>query len=418
MPNVADPTVPKIVVFTARLIVAGRDEGVMLFLTRLRTLEGFADGIEVGELPGKLGAAMDHGWILGRDAFLPRDALLAGDWATITNDGEFVCEIPVRQRFHHAITPLVAGRLDLATGTIATARAAVAGLVNYAAQRPHGDSDALQRDLITAAAHTYVGSVLGRMVRDMSTDLDRQQRLPLWLTVVKPLITTIAQDTLRTCRDRAGAQGHLRCNYLPDWNANIAGAKTAEGETQVLEKTAGRTHHALGALILPGTSDTSPWWLDMIIAREDILADDLYTVTGIDEYEPEGTALGIDSTRVDLARTAGIRLAVTAALITAAATADPKAATVATVAAAVVALTYLDRHGTWYTAHGLQSPEQARTVHTELRRHRLVLAENLPTLAAAFDIPELPGAPIFAPDHLKAWSHRAGWNANNSFPQR
>ncbi|WP_040840300.1 acyl-CoA dehydrogenase family protein [Nocardia brevicatena] len=422
MPNTADPTVPKIVVFTARLVVAGRDEGVMLFLMRLRTAEGLAAGIAVGEVSGKLGAAMDHGWILGHKAFIPRHGLLAGDWATITDDGEFVCEVPVRQRFHRSITPLIGGRLDLATGTVAGARAGVAGLVNYASQRPHGDGDALRRDLVTAAAHTYACSVLGRMVRDLSTEPDHRQRLPLWLMVVKPLLTTLAQDALRTCRDRAGAQGHLRCNYYPDWNANTTGAKTAEGETQVLEKAAGRAHKALATLILPGTPDTRPWWLNMITTREDTLAIDLDTATGIEasdqEYEPEGTALGIDSTRVDLARTAGVRLAVTAALIAAEATSDPDAATVAAAAAAVVALTYLDRHGTWYTAHGAHSAGRAREIHTELRRHRGILAENLTTLAAAFDIPQLPGAPMFTPDYLKAWSHRAGWDAHSFLPQR
>ncbi|WP_227999091.1 hypothetical protein [Nocardia australiensis] len=422
-PNIADSTVPKIVVFSARLIFEGRDQGVFLFLTRLRTTEGLADGVAVGKVSSKLGAAMDHGWAVTDPLFVPRDGLLAGEWATVTDDGEFVCEVlPQRQRFHRSITPLNGGRLDLATANIAAARGGAAGLENYCRQRPHGDSDALQRDLVTAAAHIYAGSVLGRMVRELSTDPEQQSRLPLWLMVVKPLLTTIAEDALRTCSARTGAQGHLRCNYYPDWIANAANSKTAEGDTQVLEKAAGRTHKALATLILPGTPDTLPWWLDMIITRCDTLATDLYPATGIEpsdaEYEPEGTALGIDSTRVDLARATGARLTATAALIAAESCTDPDAAILARAAAAVVALTYLDTHGNWYTAHNLQSARRAGEIHTELRCHRLILAENLTTFTAAFDIPQLPGAPIFAPDYLQAWSERSGWDADRFAGQR
>src|SRR5690606_20275154 len=171
-PNIADNTVPKSVVFSARLFFNGRDEGVFLFLTRLRTLDdGLADGVEVGEMSSKLGAAMDHGWARADRLFVPRDGFLGGQWATITDNGEFHCDEPdVRRRFHRSISPLIGGRLDLATANIAAARAGVAGLINYSKQRPHGHSDVLQRDLVTSAAHVYAGSVLGRMVRELSTD--------------------------------------------------------------------------------------------------------------------------------------------------------------------------------------------------------------------------------------------------------
>lgn len=414
-PNIADNTVPKIVVFSARLIFGGRDEGVFLFLSRLRTLErGLADGVEVGEISSKLGAAMDHGWALADRLFVPREGFLGGRWATITADGEFRCdETDVRRRCHRSISPLAGGRLDLATANIAAARAGVAGLINYSRQRPHGHSDVLQRDLVTSAAHVYAASALGRMVRDLSAGPDHGW-FPLWMTVVKPALTTIAEKALRVCGARAGAQGQLRCNYYPDWTANAIGSKTAEGDTQVLEKAAGRTHHALSTLKLPGTPSSVPWWLDMVSTRENTLALDLYTATGLEqggaEYEPEGTTLGIDSTRVDLARTTGIRLVVTAALIAADQTTDSTAATVARACAAVVALTYLARNSDWYNAHQLQPPERAQAVHTELHRNRVIVAANQVGLAASFDVPELPGAPVFAPDYLQAWSHRAGWH--------
>lgn len=415
-PNFAHPTDPKIVIFCAQLMVKGRGEGIFLFASRLREAGGkLADGVTVGGMSSKHGAAMDHGWAQAHRLFVPRGGFLGGNWAGFTDDGEFWCEEKdVRQRCHRSLSPLIGGRQDLATANIASALAGVAGLVNYSRQRPHGHSDMLQRGLVTAAAHAYAGAVLGRMVRDLSTDPDQQKRLPLWMTVVKPTLTTIAEKALRKSSFLLGAQGLLRCNYYPDWHANAVASTIAEGINDVLEKSAGRGHHALSTLTLPGTPDTRPRWLEMIIAREQTLASDLYTATGIEqggeEYEPEGMALGIDSTRADLARTAGIRLVVTAALIAAEQSTDPRAVTVTEACAAVVALTFLARNSDWYNAHRMQTPEQADAVHAELRRYRVIVAANQVVLAAAFDVPELPGAPVFAPDFLQAWSERAGWD--------
>ncbi|MGW5383939.1 hypothetical protein [Nocardia sp. NPDC003963] len=415
-PNFAHLKDPKIVVFSARLMVEGRDEGIFLFASRLRATGGkLADGVTIGTMSSKLGAAMDHGWAQAHRLFIPRDGFLGGAWAWFDGEGAFWCEeADVRQRCHLSLSPLIGGRQDLATANIASALAGVAGLVNYSRQRPHGHSDMLQRGLVTSAAHAYAGAVLGRMVRDLSTDPAQQQRLPLWMMVVKPTLTTIAEKALRKSAALLGAQGLLRCNYYPDWHANAVASKIAEGINDVLEKSAGRGHHALSTLRLPGTPDTRPWWLEMIIAREQTLSSDLYTATGIEQggedYEPEGMALGIDSTRADLAHTAGTRLVVTAALIAAEQSTDPLAATVTEACAAVVALTFLARNSDWYNAHRMQTPEQADAVHAELRRHRVIVSANQVSLAASFDTPELPGAPVFAPDFLQAWSDRAGWD--------
>ena len=100
----------------------------------------------------------------------------------------------------------------------------------------------------------------------------------------------------------------------------------------------------------------------------------------------------------------------TAALIVAEEATDPTAATVARACAAVVALTYLDRHSGWYNAHRQQAPDLAEEIHDELRHNRVIVTANQILLAAAFDIPELPDAPMFAPDYLQAWSDRAGWD--------
>lgn len=424
MPNVADPTIAKTAVVTARLIVGGRDEGVLPFLLRLRTDDGLADGVEVVALPGKLGAAMDHAMIRFTDVWLPADALLGGDWATIDADGRFDCALPVRRRFHAAIDMLGNGRLDLATAAAASARAALAGVVHYSRRRRPGgrgirmaDRDAVRQDLTTATAAVYVTSVFGRALRDRAAS---PEGLPaVWSMLAKPLLTATAQQVLLTCRERAAAQGILRCNFLPDWLGNVAGMITAEGENQILHIAAGKTGSPSAALQFDGTPAHLPWWARMIADREQTLAHDLYIGTDLDadRYDPESPALGRDCTAIDLANTTAVRLAVTAVLIAAEATGDPAAAALATSAAAVHALNYIRSHGTWYAAHKQMPPHRASLIHTELRHHCRVLATDLATLVAAFDIPHLPDAPLFAPDHLRAWRSFTGWRAT-TFPRR
>ncbi|WP_249643751.1 hypothetical protein [Nocardia sputi] len=417
MANLADLDVPAIAVFTARLEEDGEDKGVLAFAARLRNVDGvLAEGVEIHTLSPKLGSAMPHALIKLNGLLVPEDGVLCGDWGGFDDNGDFVSDVPVRQRFHRTIGSLIHGRLDLGIAMNRSAGAGAAAVVGFTAQRPHGDSDALQRDIVTAVADTYACGVLGRMVRDMAAGPGTQPPLSLWVMVLKPLLTTLAQDALIVCRERLAAHGILRCNYLPDAIANAFGGKTAEGDTLALRVPAGRYAKTLCLLTLPGTRAEKPWWLEMITAREDHLATDLYRATGIDrdEYEPDGDAMGLDSARADLAHTTGIRLAVTAALIAAEEATDPTAATVAYSVAAVVALGFLAPLGTWAQRRGLQSDQRAEKIETGLLHHRRILLENLTVLAAAFDVPQLPGAPVFATNYQQSWQELTGWD-NDSF---
>ncbi|WP_067564777.1 acyl-CoA dehydrogenase family protein [Nocardia acidivorans] len=234
MPDVADPTVPKTVVVTARLLGDGRDEGVLPFLLRLRTADGLAEGVDVVRLPDKDSAPMDHAMVRFHRVRLPVDALLGGDWARIEADGHFECALPPRRRFHAAISVLGNGRLDLANAAIASARAGLAGLVNYSRQRRPGagmrmaDRDAVQQDLVGALVAVYAASVLGRQIRDMRADQSNSDAGDaLWSMLAKPLLSNTAHRVLMTCRQRAAAQGALRVNRLTDWIGNLEAIITA-----------------------------------------------------------------------------------------------------------------------------------------------------------------------------------------------
>ncbi|WP_306362223.1 acyl-CoA dehydrogenase family protein [Nocardia sp. CC227C] len=418
MPNVADPAVPKTVVITARLVVDGRDQGVLPFLLELRTSEGLAEGVHVVRLPDKDSAPMDHALIRFDRVWLPREALLGGDWAHIDADGNFTCDLPPRSRFHRAISVLGNGRLDLANAAIASARAGLAGLVNYSRQRRPGsgtlmaDRDAVQRDLATGLAAVYATSVLGRRLRDLRADANvTAKEHALWSMLAKPLLSDTANDVLMMCRDRAAAQGALRINHLVDWIGNLAAIRTAEGENQIMQITAGRQGHTLTALQLPGTPTQMPWYIAMLADRERTIADAL----SVGSHETAGDILGPDAAAIELATATAERLAATALATAAFTTADPTARKLAVAAAAAYALGRIHAHGIWYTANHRLTPQRAAAITTELTRNLRVIADHLPMLVAAFALPALPG-PLFTSDYIETWMGHVGWDSA-SFPE-
>ncbi|MFI6218554.1 acyl-CoA dehydrogenase family protein [Nocardia brasiliensis] len=410
MPNVADATEPKTAIVTARLLIDGQDEGVLPFLLRLRTRDGLADGIEVVRLPDKVSAPMDHAMVRFNDVRLPREALLGGDWARLSPDGRFACVLPPRKRFHRAINVLGNGRLDLANAAVASARAALAGLVNYTRQRRPGsgvlmaDRDAVQRDLATALAAVYATSSLGLCLRELrATGTDRDHAV--WSMLAKPLLSNTAHQVLMMCRQRAAAQGALRINHIVDWIGNIEAIITAEGENQIMQVTAGKQGERLTALKLPHTRET-PWYIETLTEREHTIAADVHN----GDYRSAGSVLGPDSAAIELATATAERLAATALSTAALNTDDPTAKKLTTAAAAAYALERIHARGTWYVAHSRMSPEQAASLTNELNRHHAVLTAHLPTMVAAFDIPRLSG-PLFANDYIQAWQEYAGWRA-------
>ncbi|WP_280446851.1 acyl-CoA dehydrogenase family protein [Nocardia brasiliensis] len=416
MPNVADRTEPKTVVITARLLIDGHDEGVLPFLLRMRTKYGLADGIDVARLPDKASAPMDHAMIRLDSVWLPRDALLGGDWAEISADGRFDCSMPQRSRFHRAIGVLGNGRLDLANAAVASARAALTGLVNYAHQRRPGsgtlmaDRDAVQRDLVTGLAAVYATSSLGLRLRDLhATSGGSSKDNSLLSMLAKPLLSGTAHQVLTMCRQRAAAQGALRINHLADWIGNVEAIVTAEGENQILQATAGKQHESLTTLRLPDTP-RMPWYVDLLAEREHTIAAGLHDGA----YDVAGNALGPDSAAIELATATAERLAATALTAAALDTSEPIARKLASTAAAAYALERIHARGTWYTAHRQMSPDRAAAITAELNRRHAILSGHLTTLVAAFDTPDLPG-PIFAPDYVRAWQDYAGWS-DSMFP--
>lgn len=412
MPNIADPAVPKTVLVTARLLVDGRDEGVLPFLVRLRTAAGLIDGVDVETLPDKDSAPMDHAVFRFRRVWLPADALLSGDWGRMTEAG-FECDLPVHKRFHAAVSALGNGRLDLANASIASARAALTGLVNYAQQRrpahstPMADRHPVRSELISHLAAVYATSVLGRRLRDLrATTAADENDQRLWSMLAKPLLSFTAQQALTMVRQRMAAQGALRVNHVADWIGNTQAIYTAEGENQIMLVTAGKAGKALTALRLPEVPAELPWYHALLGTRQRLTAERVELLRG----GGAGAAAGsLDSVAIELAQVTGAVHATTALLAVAERTADPVARELLESAAAIYALETVKADAFWYTANDQLPPELAVRIDAELASHHAVLAEHLDTLVGAFLIVGLDG-PVFAPDYRRAWQERIGWS--------
>ncbi|MEU6562601.1 acyl-CoA dehydrogenase family protein [Nocardia nova] len=401
MPNVAGPA-PKIAVVTARLEIDGRDEGVLPFLLRVRDADGnTAPGVQITALAEKLGSAMDHAAIVfdPAECVIPRKALLGGGWACVTDDGEFVCTVPLGERFARTSEPLGGGRMDLPVGALASAGRALAGLVGYAAQRRPGrtvmiDRGPVQRDIVTALAAVWATSILGRQIRELRTDTASPWSA-LGPMIAKPLLSGTASDVLVMCRRRAGAQGILRSNHIPDWIANADGISTAEGDDQIMQVAAGHHHKDLPGLQLPGTLESLPSHIDLLIEREHIIAGAIHR----GNYGAAGPIWGADTAAAELTAATGERLAATALHNAATTAAHPAARQLLHSAAAAYALGRVHDRCGWFAVHGLIDGGKAGRIHTDLREHRWTLAEHMAELVTPFDTPALTG-PLFAEDYL------------------
>ncbi|MFE3360615.1 acyl-CoA dehydrogenase family protein, partial [Streptomyces californicus] len=382
-------------------------------LMRFRTEQGLVSGLRVRALPDKGWAPMDHALVQFNGVFVPADGLLGGMWAAIGEHG-LESAVPVRARFHRAIATLGRGRLDLAGAAAAGARAGLAVTVNYARQRRPGgrtlmaDRGTVRRDLVSALAATYATSVLGRCVQDMAVAAPAGDPiLGVWSMLVKPLLAYTAHEVLMSCRQRSGAQGSLRTNWIQGWIGNTEGIITAEGESQLLWKQAGQLSTCdITTLALPDTPRNLPWYVRMLAERESGIAAGLSR----GDITAAGTAIDRDTAAIELAAATSERLAATA-LWQASTTADDYAArSLLESATAVYALERIQCRGTWFAAHQQMTPQRAQRLYHELHRHREHLGAHLSELVDGFDIAlEVFDAPMAAPDYLQWWQRWAGW---------
>ncbi|MEV5835561.1 hypothetical protein [Nocardia sp. NPDC052112] len=414
LPNVALAHVPNVVVVIARLYVNGSDEGCFAFLVRLRTTDGLAEGVDVVAEEDKDFAPMPHATVRFRDLWVPKDALLGGDWARITDDGEFECDIPdLRARFHRTITALGDGRLDLSTACIASARAALHGLHNFSRQRRSGagtemiDRDAVQADLVTALVSVYCASILGRILRDMrACTTNADPTMGLMSMLAKASLPVIAERVLLMCRLNTASHGATVLSRLGTWHGNILGSLIAEGVTQAVQVKAGKALLGRPSMLhLPGTPEL-PWAVELLAERERVITEGLRR----GDIGSAGPVLGPDSAAISLTWAVADRMLATAAVIAASTTTEPQAKDLLTTVGETYALSRIHRESGWYSDHPITGwLEHRESIVSDLVAGQRTLLAHLPEMVAAFDIPDFPGSPLSGSDYTAPYKQLTGW---------
>ncbi|NKY87526.1 acyl-CoA dehydrogenase [Nocardia veterana] len=415
---------PTVMVVTARLIVDGRDEGVLPILLRLHDGTDFASGVDAVLLPEGI-STLPHYAFRFRDCWVPKHAVLGGDWARFTDDGRFESDVPVPQRFHRASIPLGAGRLDLARAKLAAARAAVSGLHNFATQRgghqfdpPQPgrrmiDRDPVRADLVTAVTALYPATILARQLAGMRSAVGAAAtETMVWAMIAKASCTVTAYEQLLMCRLNTAAHGATINSRLGEWHANTLGAMIAEGVIQAMQVKAGHQLTKTRPLHLPGTPEQLPILTQALTERERVIA----AAIRDGDLTVAGPVLGPDSAAIALTSAAAERALAIAPLIAAAETSDPDARHLLTTIAAAYAADRVYTHHAWFSTHQhrLHTPvPDADALATEVVERRRTLARRLADLVDAFDVPDLPGSPLSGPDYTAPWRDLSGWTEDS-----
>ncbi|MGW0996895.1 acyl-CoA dehydrogenase family protein [Streptomyces sp. NPDC002523] len=252
MPNTSMTGGPKSAVVAARLLVAGRDEGVFLFLTPLSDENGPLPGVGVRRLPMRTGAPVDHCLTSFNHVLLPRDALLESEHGRLDAEGRLHSTLGNRRkRFLQSIARVTMGKLCMSGAAVGATRAALAIAVRYgdhrhvsgprAGQRiPVNAHRSHHRPLLQGLATAYAMTFLHRSAladwaaHGSGGDTERRAEAERLVAVAKSWITWQARDITIECRERCGAQGLFAVNGLSEFPHYIEGTVTAEGDNTVI----------------------------------------------------------------------------------------------------------------------------------------------------------------------------------------
>ncbi|GGS24527.1 hypothetical protein GCM10010252_74670 [Streptomyces aureoverticillatus] len=248
MPNTSTTGGPKTGVVAARLIAAGQDHGVFLFLTPLSDENGLLPGITVTPLPASNGPAIDHCLTTFTHVPLPREALLEADHGRLNPNGTLTTHLGNRRkRFLASIHRVTTGKLCMSAGCLGMARAALAIAVQYAHTR-HTSGPRPGQRIPLAHHHTHHARLLDKIATAYALTFLHRTTLTQWLhhtphnqteterqiAITKSFITWQARDITTECRERCGAQGLFPHNGIADLTHNIEGGITAEGDNLVI----------------------------------------------------------------------------------------------------------------------------------------------------------------------------------------
>ncbi|KAG7384306.1 hypothetical protein PHYBOEH_009570 [Phytophthora boehmeriae] len=274
----------------ARLILDERDVGVQSFLVQVRSLEDHLPlpGIEIGDIGPKVGFnAIDNANCAFHKVRIPRENMMMR-YAKVLSDGTFVR--PKSDKLVYLTMVYVRATLikalgeRLAMGTTITARFSAARIQG---RKPDmkGEFQVLdyqnqQHALFPLIAIAYASQFAGSMVIDMhdsavesikngsSSFGAKLAELHAVSSGLKAWLSDRAGDGVETCRRLCGGHGFSQSSNLAHLFAEIAGANTFEGTSDVLVQQHAR--YLLKTLALLPSSETSTTFLNKAKAFSDI----------------------------------------------------------------------------------------------------------------------------------------------------
>ena len=243
----------------AQLVTKGETQGVHALLVPIRDESGQpCHGVTIEDCGWKAGLnGVDNGRLSFDQVRVPRDALL-DRYASVAADGTYSSPIDnANRRFFTMLGTLIRGRISIAAGAGAAARAALTIAIRYGERRrqfkaPDGSEVVLldyrvhQRRLLPKLARAYAlafaqNELVARM-HDVQTpiqtggraDEHAQRELEARAAGIKALATWHATRTIQECREACGGAGYLSENRLPELKADTDVFTTFEGDNTVL----------------------------------------------------------------------------------------------------------------------------------------------------------------------------------------
>ncbi|WP_240103306.1 acyl-CoA dehydrogenase [Streptomyces sp. MUM 16J] len=432
MPNTSLTGGPKTAVVAARLIIAGRDEGVFLFLVPLSDEHGFREGVRARRLPEKTGSPVDHCLTSFDRVRLPSNALLGGAHGRVSEDGVFSSEVGSRRlRFLTGISRVTAGKLCMSAAGVGASRLALALATRYAhtrhtagltpgrkvplfAYRGH-HARLLEATATLYAATLWHREVVERWARHDENDREECERL---VAVAKGWITWQARDVMTECRERCGAQGLFLLNGIAGMPAANEGTITAEGDNLVVwtkaagEMIIGHTPPEASDIAPAGQSPGDSAFLQELLGDVERiwLSQARAQLRGGPPRDPMGRWNGATGAALEAVGAFARRQAGQALYTAAVQAEDAEAGRLLGLLHRLFALRHVSAHSGVLLAQERMTAAQVRALTEEMDRVVGKLVPHALTLTEGFAIPEstLESFPLGRNDYLDAFERCVG----------
>ncbi len=240
----------------AQTIVKGKNEGINVFVVRMRDEKmNLCPGVNIDDMGHKMGLnGVDNARIIFKNVKVEKTDIL-NKISDIDEKGNFTSSIVGRrQRFIYAANRLLSGRICIGSMMIAGTKLCLLITSKYGKARlsngKSGKSDTaisnyqlFQNQITPLIVRTLVLNVGLLEIRKIYSEFcvkpesfnqDQFNNIVRLCCFIKPIIAWNANDAGNICRERVGGQGFLSINRIEAMIGSAHSGITAEGDSSVL----------------------------------------------------------------------------------------------------------------------------------------------------------------------------------------